>query len=304
MSRRTSWRKRQPAGNFNGASQFPFPALFSRSPATGAASTLSEKLYRAFKRDIIHSVYQPGEALSEKALADRYKGSRTPVREAAVRLQNERLLRIVPNRGYFVAQITLQVLNDIYEFRCAVECAAAELAAMKGVDAESLRKLSELSQVTCSADDRENCVKFIESDTAFHVMIARLSRNQTLVQAVGEARSQMERIMFAAIDINYYGEAPGREHREILKAIQERDPEGARHRRYEHIIHRRTRCLGLRDLLPAAANTSLHAVPPSGWFRVAICFVKNFARSQRLSIGCNVVPSCRSQARSAAGLRL
>ncbi|MGA8072515.1 MAG: GntR family transcriptional regulator [Candidatus Acidiferrales bacterium] len=221
------------------------PLFSPGSPATSGASTLSEKVYRAFKRDIIHSVYQPGEALSEKALADRYKGSRTPVREAAVRLQNERLLRIVPNRGYFVAQITLQVLNDIYEFRCAVECAAAELAAMKGVDAESLRKLSELSQVTCSADDRESCVKFIESDTAFHVMIARLSRNQMLVQAVGEARSQMERIMFAAIDINYYGEAPGREHREILKAIQERDPEGARQRMYEHIIQSKDKVLGL-----------------------------------------------------------
>ena len=89
------------------------PLFSPGSSATAAASTLSEKVYRAFKRDIIHSVYQPGEALSEKALADRYKGSRTPVREAAVRLQNERLLRIVPNRGYFVAQITLQVLNDI-----------------------------------------------------------------------------------------------------------------------------------------------------------------------------------------------
>lgn len=220
------------------------PLFSPGSPAAGA-STLSEKVYRAFKRDIIHSVYQPGEALSEKALADRYKGSRTPVREAAVRLQNERLLRIVPNRGYFVAQITLQVLNDIYEFRCAVECAAAELAAMKGADAESLRKLGELAQVTCSPDDRDSCVKFIESDTAFHVMIARLSRNQMLVQAVGEARSQMERIMFAAIDINYYGEAPGREHREILKAIQERDPEGARQQMYEHIIQSKDKVLGL-----------------------------------------------------------
>src|SRR5260370_36560040 len=89
-----------------------------------------EKVYPVFKYDIIHGVFQPGEALSEKELAERYKGSRTPVREAAVRLQNERLVRIVPNRGYFVSQITLQVLNDIYEFRTAVECAAAELAAL------------------------------------------------------------------------------------------------------------------------------------------------------------------------------
>jgi GntR family transcriptional regulator, rspAB operon transcriptional repressor len=221
------------------------PLVSPASATAAAASTLSEKVYRAFKRDIIHSVYQPGEPLSEKELADRYKGSRTPVREAAVRLQNERLLRIVPNRGYFVAQITLQVLNDIYEFRCAVECAAAELAARKGADAESLRKLNELAQVTCSPDDRESCVRFIESDTAFHMIIARLSRNQMLIQAISEARSQMERIMFAAIDINYYGEAPGREHRAILKAIEERDPEAARREMYEHIIQSKDKVLGL-----------------------------------------------------------
>ncbi|MGH9725711.1 MAG: GntR family transcriptional regulator, partial [Candidatus Acidiferrales bacterium] len=82
------------------------------SNASSTDTTLSERVYRGLKRDIIHGVYQPGESLSEKELAHRYKASRTPVREAAVRLQNERLLRIVTNRGYFVSQITLQVLND------------------------------------------------------------------------------------------------------------------------------------------------------------------------------------------------
>jgi len=229
------------------------PLMPPRPAATKPAATLSEKVYRAFKRDIIHGVYQPGEPLSEKELAERYKGSRTPVREAAVRLQNDRLLRIVPNRGYFVSQITLQVLNDIYEFRCAVECAAAELAAIKGTDQELLRKLAELSQVTCSPEDRESCVQFIESDTAFHVTLARLSRNQMVVQAVSEARSQMERIMFAAIDINYFGEAPGREHREILKAIQDRDPELARRRMYEHIMQSKDKVLGLTSFAPMRA---------------------------------------------------
>jgi DNA-binding GntR family transcriptional regulator len=190
-------------------------------------------------------VFQPGESLNEKDLASRYKGSRTPVREAAVRLQNERLLRIVTNRGYFVTQITLQVLNDIYEFRCAVECEAAQLAALKGGTPEILRKLSELSLVTCRADDRQSCVRFIEADTAFHATVARLSRNQMLVQAVNEARSQMERIMFAAIDIDYYGEAPSREHREILKAIQDRDAARARQRMYEHIVQSKDKVLGL-----------------------------------------------------------
>jgi len=225
---------------------FPSPPhlVFSGSQS-GAAATLGERVYRALKRDIIHGFYQPGESLNEKHLAARYKASRTPVREAAVRLANERLLRIVTNRGYFVTQITLQVLNDIYEFRCAVEGEAAQLAASKGASPELLHKLSELAAVTCRADNRSSCVRFIEADTAFHTLVARLSRNQMLIQAVAEARSQMERIMFAAIDIDYYGEAPSREHREILKAIRDRDPERARQRMFEHIAQSKDKVLGL-----------------------------------------------------------
>jgi DNA-binding GntR family transcriptional regulator len=225
----------------------PNPLVLPRSSSQGPAATLSEKVYRALKRDIIHGVYQPGEALSEKDLTGRYKGSRTPVREAAVRLQNERLLRIVPNRGYFVSPISLQILSDIYEFRAAVESAAAELAAAKGATAELLKKLGRLSEVSCTPEDRKSCVSFIEADTAFHVGIARLARNQMLLQAVSEARSQMERIMYAAIDIHYYGELPGREHREILQAIQDRDPKRARQRMHNHIMQSKDKVLGVTN---------------------------------------------------------
>jgi DNA-binding GntR family transcriptional regulator len=218
-----------------------------QSTATGPAATLSEKIYRALKRDIIRGIYQPGEALSEKDLTERYKGSRTPVREAAVRLQNERLLRIVPNRGYFVSPITLQVLNDIYEFRAAVESAAAELAASKSNNPELLRKLAKLADASCTPEDRKSCVSFIEADTAFHVGIARLARNQMLLQAVTEARNQMERIMYAAIDIHYYGELPGREHREILQAIQDRDRDRAWQRMRDHIMQSKDKVLGVTN---------------------------------------------------------
>jgi GntR family transcriptional regulator, rspAB operon transcriptional repressor len=219
-------------------------------------TTLSEKVYTEFKRDIIHGIFQPGEALSEKDLAKRYKASRTPVREAAVRLQNDRLLRIVPNRGYFVAQITLQILNDIYEFRSVVECAAAELAAMKGGSAEALKRLDDLGQVSCTRGNRQSCMRFIEADTAFHLGIAQMTRNQMLVEAVHEARSQMERIMLAAIDINYFGEVPKREHLEILRAIKDRDPERARRTMHDHIIQSKDKVLGIACVLPARLTSS------------------------------------------------
>lgn len=212
---------------------------------SGSRDKLSEKIYKTLKRDIIRGVHAPGQALTEKELARRYRSSRTPVREAALRLQEERLLRIVPNRGYFVSQITLQELNDVYEYRTAVECAAAELAARKAIDSALLQELGDWAETSCRTDSLESYMEFIEGDTFFHVGIARLSRNQMLVRAVAEARSLMERIMYAAIDIQYYGEVPTQEHRDIIKAIREHDPEAARKRMYDHIVQSKRKVLRL-----------------------------------------------------------
>ena len=218
----------------------------ARSPHTsGTRDKLSDKVYKVLKRDIIRGVHAPGQALTEKDLARRYRSSRTPVREAALRLQEERLLRIVPNRGYFVSQITLQELNDVYEYRTAVECAAAELAAQKAVDSALLQELSEWAETSCRTDSLESYMEFIEGDTWFHVGIARLSRNQMLVRAVTEARSLMERIMYAAIDINYYGEVPTQEHHDIIKAIREHHPEAARKCMHAHIVQSKRKVLRL-----------------------------------------------------------
>jgi GntR family transcriptional regulator, rspAB operon transcriptional repressor len=221
-----------------------------RSSLDGTHNSLGEKVYQAFKRDIISGEFLPGAALSEKALAHRYKGSRTPVREAAVRLQQERLLRIVPNRGYFVSPITLRELNEVYEYRSAVECAAAELAARKGADPELLKKLTLLATTPYRGHDRKSCIAFIQADTAFHIGIARLSRNQMLERAVSEARCLMERIMYAAIDISYYGEFPTREHLQILEAIGNHNPQLAHKCMFEHIIQSKDKVLSLAGSNP------------------------------------------------------
>ena len=215
------------------------------SGVRGRNGTLSDRVYRTLKRDIITGVHRPGDALTENLLAKRYKGSRTPVREAAARLHHEHLLRIVPNRGYFVSHITLQQLNEIYDFRLAVECAAAELAARRTLDSELFDRLVHLANTKYTADDRASYERFIVADTELHVGIAKLSRNQLLVHAVDDARCQMERIMYAAIDIGYYGELPMQEHAEILEAIRGRNPQLARKLMYDHIFGSKDKVLQL-----------------------------------------------------------
>ena len=71
-----------------------------------------------------------------------------------------------------------------------------------------------------------------------------------LVKAVSEARSQMERIMLAAIDIRYFGEVPGREHLAIFAAIRESDSERARQLMHDHIMQSKDKVMGVASVLP------------------------------------------------------
>lgn len=208
---------------------------FALKPSRVTSQTLGERVYQELKRDIITGTYRPGAAIGEKELAHKYNSSRTPVREAAVRLQQDNLLDIFPKRGYFVTQITVSSINEMYEYRAAVETAAAELAAGRAADEPLLNELEALSLVEYRIDERASYVRFIETDTCFHLGIARLSRNPLLVRAVGEMRNKMERIMYAAIDIGYFGEFPVREHCDILDAIKRQDPPRARQLMHDHI---------------------------------------------------------------------
>lgn len=210
-----------------------------------STDSLSQRVYQALKRDIITGVHPQGEALGEKDLAKRYSSSRTPVREAALRLQQDHLLKIIPNRGYFITKISVQDLTDLYDYRAAVECACAELAAIKGMNPALLERLEELANTEYRLNDRKSYENFISRDTEFHLSIAQLARNQLLLQAVEAARCQMERIMYAAIDIGYYGEFPGREHRAIFDAIKKRDSGAARQLMHDHIFCSRDKVLKL-----------------------------------------------------------
>jgi len=213
---------------------------FSYAPAYQTVDKLSERVYQSLKRDIITGILRPGEAVTEKDLAGRYKSSRTPVREAALRLEEQNLLQNIPNRGYFVTHLTVNDLNDIYEYRLSVECTSAELAASRGIPGNNLSELNKLGSRRSRPDSRPSFEEFIAADTAFHVNIARLTRNPLLVRAVSDMRCQMERILFAGIDAldtsYYYGDLPVHGHQGILRAIKEGNVKLARKLMHEHIM--------------------------------------------------------------------
>ena len=82
---------------------------------------LKEKAYAIIKNKIICCEYRPGQFLNEQELRESVGASRTPIREALNKLEQEGLLEILPKRGVLVRDITLQEVNAIFEIRCMIE---------------------------------------------------------------------------------------------------------------------------------------------------------------------------------------
>jgi DNA-binding GntR family transcriptional regulator len=98
------------------------PALAGNGNEGRPTETL--RVYAALKHAILAGSYQPGESLQETRLAAEYGASRTPVREALLRLESDGLLTIAPRRGAFVQQPTLRDFLDVNELRLLLDRAA------------------------------------------------------------------------------------------------------------------------------------------------------------------------------------
>jgi len=195
---------------------------------------LRELVFESLSEAIISGQLRSGERLMEIQLAEEMGVSRTPVREAIRKLELEGLVAMIPRKGAYVAGFSLKDIVDVFEIRGALEGLAAELAAERITDDE----LEELERYLVKiSDDIENgdLERVVATDTDFHSILYKASRNQRLSQIISNLREQIQR--FRTTSLSY----PGRmkialeEHRKIVEAISARDGELACKLAQEHI---------------------------------------------------------------------
>jgi GntR family transcriptional regulator of vanillate catabolism len=189
-------------------------------------------------RDLVYSgEIAPGERLSEVTLAERLGLSRTPVRAALARLEQEGLLQSIPSGGYSVRAFTHADIIDAIELRGVLEGTAARLAAERGVQPGRISALNkllvELDRIVEPGPQDMDFVAYIERNAAFHDMLASLSGSEIICREI----ERVVRLPFAGpsaflnaqVDIPAFraslaiGQA---QHRAIVEAIEMR--EGAR----------------------------------------------------------------------------
>lgn len=187
---------------------------------------LKTHIHQKIKRDILTGAYDAGEQLSVNQLAERYEVSATPVREALNALEQEGLVDVIPRVGYFVSQMSLKDVQDIFQLRLIVEGAAAELAAQH-ITEEELLYLEQMQGHYIPGDIDSNW-RYLEENREFHYRVALATRNKWLAEVVGKLLDQIQRFLFLGFDWGYHADEIMEEHPRLVVALRNRDSAAAR----------------------------------------------------------------------------
>ena len=195
---------------------------------------LRETVYKKLRKQILTGELKPGERLMEIHLANQLDVSRTPIREAIRKLENEGLVCIIPRSGAQVAQISEQGLKDVLEVRRSLDALSAELACSRMTEEEK-KKLQEACEFFEKTTKTGSYADVAEADVAFHEVITQSTKNARLIEILHMLADQMYRYRFEYIkDDTNYGQLI-REHRALQQAILEGDTVKASELAKEHI---------------------------------------------------------------------
>ncbi len=194
-----------------------------------------EIAYRHIVDGLLTGVYKPGSNLRINDLCTSLKMSQTPIKQALVELEGERLLE-KNGKYYSVFNFSRKEVLDLYEVRRIIEAEAAAMAAERAEREDILRLRRLLGHLAGIADDKgSNPVKFAEMSGEFHRIIVKASGNEMLMTMTDDILRRLKIIRITSLtsfnrrtdDIN--------EHLRILDAIENRDPKLARGRMADHL---------------------------------------------------------------------
>ncbi|WP_165956202.1 GntR family transcriptional regulator [Streptomyces hainanensis] len=199
------------------------------------ATAMAERAYAHTKRLVLSGALPPGQLINESAIATELGISRTPVHEAFLRLETERLLVLYPRRGAAVQPMAPNEARDVVEMRQAIESAAVRRALADAAPPEpvldGLRRLVAEGDARNAAGDLEG---FVECDADLHGALIAASGNATASHLHDLLRDRQSRLRLQLLRLlPQHMAAAAAEHHGLLDAFAARDAD-----RYEELLHR------------------------------------------------------------------
>ncbi len=180
-------------------------------------------IYQELKKRIVFLEYQPGQTLREKDLLEEFGVSRTPIREAFIRLESDGLVRIFPNLGTIVSEVSFQQLKEVFEIRSFLVQLVGQLAAARATGDELAEIRSKVEAMKQSSDTN----RLMQLDSEIHELVNKATKNETLVKFLGILRDQSIRIQTFSHNNNAYYQSLTAELEELITALENRDGEAS-----------------------------------------------------------------------------
>lgn len=210
---------------------------------------LADRIFEELKGRILRFELKPGERLLEDEMAREWKTSRTPIREACRRLAQAGLIRIVPRRGYYVREINLAEVEELYEVRIALEAFAISLAAGR----EHGRNWTALEETWSKVPDPlPSPAAMLVLDEGFHKAIAEAGGNKVLVEYLESIGERIRAIRAKDFNDPVRVRLTYIEHARILGLVAKGDVAGAGAALRDHILKSKANVMNaVKELLAA-----------------------------------------------------
>jgi DNA-binding GntR family transcriptional regulator len=205
--------------------------------------SLVHQAYQEIRRRILDNEYPPAHQVLEQDLAADLGMSRTPMREALVRLQNEHFIQLIPRHGMRVVPLSLEDLKDTYEVLTALELAAIERIVRANPDRHSLAPLDRALDDMDAALRQRDRDAWVKADERFHRTLIDLCGNKRLAAVAYTLWDHGHRARMTTVRLRPTLGSSNKEHRDVVDAIKRGDARGAR------AVHTKHRARTSREIL-------------------------------------------------------
>lgn len=195
---------------------------------------LPEKIFKVLRNRIIYMEYPPGKLLSEKELCQEFKVSRTPLREAIKKLEDMKLVTVIPRYGSYVSAIDINEIRCAFEVKINLEGLAGEIAA-KRITPDKLNELKTLIEKLDNSVKEESHRSLIEIDTHFHELIYEAAQNPILKEILENLHGRCARLWNSALAAMIPIETILEQLKNIYAALEKRDAQKVKQMMEDHV---------------------------------------------------------------------
>lgn len=192
-----------------------------------------EQAYRKLRSSILSNEFPPGYQALEPEIAKTLGVSRTPVREALIRLEAERLIELIPRRGMRVLPLVPEDIIEINQVLTGLECMAVELLAKKQCGSDVLQPMGDSVEEMQAALARDDIDDWAEAEEKFHRLLVTLAGNKRLALQVESVRAQAYRARKITLKLRPKPISSTNRYQEVFQAILAGEWCEAKKRHYE-----------------------------------------------------------------------